>query len=106
MVLARLVAPAETGLFSVAASVVLLAQAIRDFGVAEFLVQEKELTAQKIRTAFGLTMLLAWSLGLIIFVSRSMIAELYRTPQLANLIAIVCGSFFVAPFSSTGAGLA
>ena len=32
MVLARLLTPAETGLFSVAASDALLAQAVRDFG--------------------------------------------------------------------------
>jgi O-antigen/teichoic acid export membrane protein len=101
MIVARLVTPAETGLFSVAASIVLLAQAIRDFGIAEFLVQEKELTQAKIRTAFGLNLLLAWSLGGIIFLSRGWIADLYKTPELTNLIAIVCGSFLVAPFSST-----
>jgi O-antigen/teichoic acid export membrane protein len=101
MILARLVAPAETGLFSVAASVALLAQAIRDFGVGEFLVQEKDLTPHKIRTAFGLTLCLAWTLGLVIFLLRGSIASLYGTPRLGNLIAIVCCSFVVAPFSST-----
>ncbi len=101
MVLARLIAPAETGLFSVAASVVLLAQAIRDFGVGEFLIQEKDLTPHKIRTAFGLTLVLAWTLGTVIFLSRGWIASIYGTPALADLIAVVCCSFFVAPFSST-----
>ena len=101
MILARLVAPAETGLFSVAASVVLLAQAIRDFGVGEFLIQEKGLTSHKIRTAFGLTLMLAWTLGLLIFLIRGWIATFYGAPALSDLIAIVCGSFFVAPFSST-----
>ena len=101
MVLARLVAPTETGLFSVAASVVLLAQAIRDFGVGEFLIQEKDLTSHKIRTAFGLTLALAWTLGVLIFLSRHWIASIYGTAELGDLIAVVCISFFVAPFSST-----
>jgi O-antigen/teichoic acid export membrane protein len=101
MVLARLIAPAETGLFSVAASAVLLAQAIRDFGVGEFLIQEKHLTPLKIRTAFGMTLALAWALGLLIFTLRGRIAALYGTPELGGLIAVVCGSFLVAPFSST-----
>lgn len=99
MILARLVAPAETGLFSVAASIVLLAQAIRDFGVGEFLIQEKDLTPHKIRTAFGITLALAWALGILIFLSRGWIASVYGTPELGSLIAIVCCSFFVAPFS-------
>jgi len=101
MILARLVVPAETGLFSVAASVVLLAQAIRDFGVSEFLVQEKDLTPAKIRTAFGLTLGLAWFLGGVIFLARHQVAAMYGTPELGRLIAVVCGSFIVAPFSST-----
>lgn len=101
MIVARFVTPAETGLFSVAASIVFLAQAIRDFGIAEFLVQEKELTQAKIRTAFGMNLLLAWSLGAVIFLLRGWIADLYKTPELAALIAVVCGSFLVAPFSST-----
>ncbi len=101
IILARLLTPAQTGLFSVAASVVLLAQSIRDFGIGEFLVQEKELTSAKIRTAFGMTLILSWSLGLLIFFSRGLIAKLYGTPELSALIAIVCGSFAVAPFSST-----
>ncbi len=101
MILARLVAPTETGLFSVAASIVLLAQAIRDFGVGEFLVQEENLTPHKVRTAFGLTLVIAWTLGTVTFLLRTWIAEIYKTPELGNLIAVVCGSFFVAPFSST-----
>lgn len=101
MLLARLLTPVETGLFSIAASVVLLAQAIRDFGIAEYLVQERELTSAKIRTAFGLTLILSWSLGAVILLSRHAVARLYGTPELAGLIAIVAGSFAVAPFSST-----
>jgi O-antigen/teichoic acid export membrane protein len=101
MLLARLLTPAETGLFSIAASVVLLAQAIRDFGIAEYLVQERELTSAKIRTAFGLTLILSWSLGGVILLGRHAVARLYGTPELAGLIAIVAGSFAVAPFSST-----
>lgn len=101
MIVARLVTPTDTGMFSVAASIVLLAQTVRDFGIAEYLVQEKHLTRMKIRTAFGLTLCLAWGLGLVVLLARHSIAAIYGTPQLADLIAIVSGSFFVAPFSST-----
>ena len=101
LVLARLLTPAETGLFSVTASIIFLAQAIRDFGIGEFLVQERDLTSIKIRTAFGTTLVLAWSIGIGVFFSRDWIAAIYATPRLAHLIAIASISFAVAPFSST-----
>lgn len=101
VLLAHLIPPAETGLFSVAASIVLLAQAVRDFGIAEFLMQERDLTSYKIRTAFGMTLILSWALGVLVFLSRHLIADFYNTPELGDLIVIVTGCFIVAPFSST-----
>ncbi|MGE0222930.1 MAG: lipopolysaccharide biosynthesis protein [Acetobacteraceae bacterium] len=101
LTLARLVTPAETGMFSVTASIILLAQALRDFGISEFLVQERDLTPEKIRTAFGTTLILAWSLGLLVFLARDWIAAIYGTPELGQLIAIASGAFLVAPISST-----
>lgn len=101
LALARLLTPAETGLFSVTASIIFLAQAIRDFGIGEFLVQERDLTPIKIRTAFGATLVIAWTIGLAVFLARGWIAAIYATPQLAHLIAIASIAFVVAPFSST-----
>lgn len=101
LTLARLLTPAQTGLFSVTASIFYLAQVLRDFGVAEFLVQEKDLTSSKIRTAFGATLTVSWFLGIVVFLSRGWIAEIYATPALVNLIAVASISFLVTPFSST-----
>ena len=39
MVLARILSPAEVGVFSVAAALSGLASVVRDFGVAEYLIQ-------------------------------------------------------------------
>jgi O-antigen/teichoic acid export membrane protein len=48
-----------------------------------------------------MTLILAWTLGVIVFFSRGWIAAIYGAPALRDLIAIVSCSFFVAPFSST-----
>ena len=101
MILSRLLTPSETGLFSIAASVILIAQTIRDFGVAEFLVQEKDLSPGKIRTAFGITLVLAWTLGVIVFTGRHLMADMYGSPELSDLLGVVSLSFLVVPFSST-----
>ena len=60
MVLARLLTPAEIGVYSVGAAVVALAHVLRDFGVGNYLIQEKELTQDRIRTAFGVALVIAW----------------------------------------------
>jgi len=101
MILSRLLTPAQTGLFSIAASVIIIAQTIRDFGVAEYLVQEKDLSAGKTRTAFGITLIFAWTLGAMVFLCRHVMADMYGSPELSNLLGVVSLSFLVVPFSST-----
>jgi len=63
IVLARLLTPAEIGTFSVAAAFVALAQMFRDFGIGSYLVQEKELTPLRFRSAASLTLVSAWTMG-------------------------------------------
>ena len=101
LTLARLVSPAETGLFSVTASVIFMAQAVREVGIVEFLMQDRDLTSEKIRTAFGITIVMSWSLGGAIFLSRGWIADGYGTPELGYMIGLASISFLVAPISST-----
>ena len=105
LALARLVTPAETGLFSVTASIVLVAQAVREVGIVEFLMQDRDLTSDKIRTAFGMTIVTSWSLGGLIFLTRGRMADLYGTPDLGSLIGLASISFLTAPLSSTSMAL-
>lgn len=52
IVLSRLLTPSEFGVFSVGASIVMLVNAIRDFGIGTFLVQDHALTQERVRSAF------------------------------------------------------
>ena len=67
MVLARLLTPAEIGVYSVGAAVVALAHVVRDFGVGNYLIQEKELTTERIRTAFAVTLVIGWTMAAVLF---------------------------------------
>src|SRR3546814_18584224 len=53
VVLARLLTPAEFGTFAVASAVVTLAAVLQDFGVGNYLVQEKSLERRKLETAYS-----------------------------------------------------
>ena len=63
MVLARLLTPAEIGVYSVGAAVVALAHVVRDFGVGNYRIQEKELTAERISAALDVVVLIAWAIA-------------------------------------------
>ena len=100
IVLARLLTPAELGVFSVGMAVVSLAHSIRDFGISSFLVQEPRLTQDQVFTAAWISIGLAWIIGSAIVVASGPIAAFYHEPALASLIVILAGSFFILPFSS------
>ena len=59
--LARLLTPKELGVFSLGMALVGIPELLRDFGVGTYIVQEKDLTTERIRTAFGLVLLSSWS---------------------------------------------
>ncbi|WP_307849257.1 lipopolysaccharide biosynthesis protein [Rhodospirillum rubrum] len=99
-ILARLLTPAEVGVFGVAYSVVGLSQTLRDFGTSSYLIQEKELTPQRIRSAFGVTLLTGWTLGGTIFLLADTIAAFYGQPELATVLRIICLTLVLWPFGS------
>jgi O-antigen/teichoic acid export membrane protein len=54
LILARLLSPAQIGIFSLCAAFVAIASVVRDFGVSEYLIQERNLDTQKIRGYGGI----------------------------------------------------
>ena len=66
IVISRLITPAQTGVFSLAVGLIAIAQMFRDFGVGEFLLQERELTPDLMRAAFTIALTLGWSIGFIL----------------------------------------
>src|SRR5436190_3511040 len=56
VLVARLLTPSEIGIYSVTAAVVGIAQVIREFGVGTYLIQEKNLSQERLETALGVSM--------------------------------------------------
>ncbi len=100
LIIARLLSPEEIGVYSVGLAFVAIAHTLRDFGVGNYLIQEKELTEERIRTAAGITLLLAWSLALLLALGSGWIAALYDKPEMRAVMLILSLSFVVIPFSS------
>jgi O-antigen/teichoic acid export membrane protein len=98
VVLARLLLPSEIGIFSVAMAVITVLQALRDFGVGRYLVKEPNLTVDKIRTVFGVSLLVSWSLAALLFFGRDSVAGFYAEPQIAGILALLSINFLLLPF--------
>lgn len=104
IILARLLSPAEIGIFSVAATLIALAQAVRDFGVGQYIVQEKELNAERIRSAFTVTLIIAVILALITASLCTVAADFYREPGVRNVMLVLALNFLLIPFGQITLG--
>ncbi|MDY0222957.1 MAG: lipopolysaccharide biosynthesis protein [Desulfobacterium sp.] len=100
-ILARLLTPKEIGLFSVAVAVIGIAQILRDFGIGSYLIQEKELTQERIRTAFTITLIFSTGLFLLMLLSANPVAMYYKDERLAGVLRLLSINFLFIPFNTT-----
>lgn len=100
MIVSRLLTPSQIGLFSVCVAFVGLAHIVRDLGVGQYLVVERELTSDRIRTAFGIAILSAWALAALLFGLRFAVAGFYDEPAMSGVLAVLSINFVLLPFGS------
>jgi O-antigen/teichoic acid export membrane protein len=100
LIISRLLSPTDIGIYSVAAVLAALASTFRDFGVAEYLIQEKDLTTAKIRAAFAANIIVSWLMALLLFGASSAVADFYREPGVADVMRIQSINFLLIPFGA------
>ena len=100
VILSRLLSPAQIGIYSVAAAFVGLAHIVRDFGIGSYLVQERDLTADRIRTAVSVTMLTAWGIAAVLAALSGPIAAFYGKPLLRQVVLVLSINFLLLPLNS------
>ncbi|WP_298379450.1 oligosaccharide flippase family protein [Azospirillum sp.] len=103
MILARLLTPTETGLFSVAAAFINVSQCLRDFGVASYIVQERDLTARRLGAAMGLSLSMGVVFFALFFFLSGPIAAFFNEPSLETVITVLSLNFLVVAVASIGA---
>jgi O-antigen/teichoic acid export membrane protein len=100
IIIARLLTPQEIGIYSVCVSVVGIAHVVREFGVGNYLIQEPELTRDRIKASLTILLTFAWVIALLLFIFKSTIARFYHDPRLENVIAVLALNFLFIPISS------
>jgi len=105
MIIARVLTPAEIGVYSVAAALVAILHQLRSFGIANYLVQEVDLTHDRIRTAFGWLLATSWTLALVVFAASFPAGAFYGDPGVAAVMKVLALNFMLAPFGGVAMAL-
>jgi O-antigen/teichoic acid export membrane protein len=99
-VMARILTPAETGLYMTANAVIMLADNFRSFGVGVYIVQEKDISRVLVRSAITVTLILSLAMGTMIYIGAGSVASFYASPELKTLLVVSALGFLAIPFSS------
>lgn len=100
MLLARLLSPAEMGVYGIAAVLAGLAQVFRDLGAGQLLVVQRVLGEREQRAMLTLSIAMGWLLAGLLAALAGPLAVFYRQPVLAEVLRILALNFLLVPFSS------
>jgi O-antigen/teichoic acid export membrane protein len=105
-VLARLLTPAEFGIYAVVNAVTaVVAASFQEFGGANYLIQKRELSRADVRTAFTVTFGISALIGLALLALSDALSQLFEQESLREGIAVSALSYLLVPFSGTVTGL-
>ncbi|WP_333840225.1 oligosaccharide flippase family protein [Novosphingobium sp.] len=100
VVLARwFITPAQLGLFSIAFAAVSIVSFLQDFGVTRYVNGERDLSAEKLQTAFTVSVLFAWGVALLALASAVPVARFYGDPAMLPVLLVVASSYLLVPLS-------
>lgn len=105
LTLARLLLPAELGLFALAFAVFGIAQLLRDFGMSAYLQREPNLTPARFSACLGLLTLTTLVMTLALELLAEPLARLLDQPGLASLVRVLALGLPLSAFGSVMAAL-
>ena len=100
IILARILTPEDIGIYTVALVFVGLGHVLREFGINNYIIQEKDLTAERIRAAFTLNLMFGWGIALVMYFARTPIGNFYETEAVSDVISLLCINFLLVPIGA------
>jgi O-antigen/teichoic acid export membrane protein len=100
VIVSRKLVPHDLGIFQLATLLTGLVSTLRDFGLTEYLMQEKNLDRQKLRSALGLNFLFSFGLGGLLFALSWPIGAWLREPAVGEVLRLLCINFALIPFGA------
>lgn len=100
IVLARwFITPAQLGLFSIAFAAVTLVAFLQDFGVTRYINGERDLTVDKLHTAFTISVAFAWGVAFLAILASGAIADFYHDPAMRPVALVIACSYLLVPLA-------
>jgi O-antigen/teichoic acid export membrane protein len=100
MVIARLLTPADIGVFSVTMVLLTFVASMRDMGAGVYLVQEKEITIDRIRAVWAVQLGLGLILAVVVLAASVPVALFYNEPRMRDIMLLVALNYAINPFGS------
>ncbi len=95
ILLARLLAPHDYGLFAIALSVLALLELLQEFGLGTALIQRQDLTPQQVNAVFWVIASTSLLLTAATFAASGMISRAYGEPALTWPLRLLCLTFLL-----------
>jgi O-antigen/teichoic acid export membrane protein len=98
LVIARLLAPGEYGISVLGSAVFAVAEAVRAIGGGAYLIQQRELAAENIRTSFTVSLIVTVLLATMLFLLAGPLTRYFDTPDLARYLQVSTFAYLTGPF--------
>ncbi|MEZ0304967.1 MAG: oligosaccharide flippase family protein, partial [Hyphomicrobiaceae bacterium] len=98
LVLARLLTPAEYGVSLLGGAILAIAEAVRELAGGAYLVRERELTLEKVRSTTTLSALVTVVVAAILTLAAGPLAHFFGLPALTDYLAIAVLGYLLGPF--------
>lgn len=100
LILARLLTPDELGVFSITMVVLAIVQTVRDMGAGTYIIQEPELTTERIRAAWTVQLTLGSSIALFVLLLAHPVALFYDDMRMRHVLWLLALNFAINPIGA------
>jgi O-antigen/teichoic acid export membrane protein len=98
LVIARLLAPAEYGVSVLGAAIFGIAEAVRALSGGAYLIQQKDLTQDNIRTSFTINLIVTGLVIAALFLLAGPLTRAFDTPDVARYLQVSMFGYLAGPF--------
>lgn len=98
LIVIRLLAPEDYGLFAMAQVMLVLLSTMNGWGLASALIREDEVSEERLRQTLGMLVILNGSLALIQFLAAPLVALWFEQPMVTQLLRVQSVLYLAVPF--------
>lgn len=98
LIVIRLLAPQDYGLFAMAQVMLMLLNTMNGYGLASALIRETEVSEERLRQTLGMLILINGGLALIQFLAAPLVALWFEQPLVTHLLRVQSLTYLTIPF--------